>query len=209
MLAKIDRDYRVAFFLSLFTIAANLVEGVFSTILGQKDGTLALFGFGLDSFIEVISAVGISMMILRIARTPESPRSGFEITALKITGVSFYLLTAGLVITAFLNLVTKSKPETVMSGLIISVISLSVMVFLYLAKLKVGRRLNSDPIVADANCTKTCIYMSVILLGSSLVYMITGFAFVDIIGAIGIAWFALSEGRESFEKAAGKEECDC
>ena len=209
MLANIDRNYRVAFFLSLFTIVANLVEGVFSTILGQKDGTLALFGFGLDSFIEVISAVGISMMILRIARAPNSPRSKFEITALKITGVSFYLLTAGLVITAILNLVTKSKPETAMSGLIISIISLSVMVFLYLAKLKVGRKLNSDPIIADANCTKTCIYMSLILLGSSLVYMITGFAFIDIIGAIGIAWFAFGEGRESFEKAADKEDCDC
>ena len=209
MLGNIDRNYRVAFFLSLFTIVANLVEGVFSTILGQKDGTLALFGFGLDSFIEVISAVGISMMILRIARAPDSPRSKFEITALKITGVSFYLLTAGLVITAILNLVTKSKPETALSGLIISIISLSVMVFLYLAKLKVGRKLNSDPIIADANCTKTCIYMSLILLGSSLVYMITGFAFIDIIGAIGIAWFAFGEGRESFEKAADKEDCDC
>ncbi len=209
MLANIDRNYRTAFFLSLFTIIANLVEGVFSTILGQKDGTLALFGFGLDSFIEVISAVGISMMILRIARAPDSPRSKFEITALKITGVSFYLLTAGLVITAILNLVAKSKPETATSGLIISIISLSVMVFLYLAKLKVGRRLNSDPIIADANCTKTCIYMSVILLGSSLVYMITGFAFIDVVGAIGIAWFAFGEGRESFEKAADKEDCDC
>jgi divalent metal cation (Fe/Co/Zn/Cd) transporter len=209
MLAKIDRNYRTAFFLSIFTIVANLVEGVFSTVLGQKDGTLALFGFGLDSFIEVISAVGISMMILRIARAPDSPRSKFEITALKITGVSFYLLTAGLVITAILNLVTKSKPETALNGLIISIISLSVMVFLYLAKLKVGRRLNSDPIIADANCTKTCIYMSLILLGSSLVYMITGFAFIDIIGAIGIAWFAFGEGRESFEKAANKKDCDC
>lgn len=209
MLANIDRDYRIAFFLSLFTIITNLVEGVFSTILGQKDGTLALFGFGLDSFIEVISAVGISIMILRIARAPESPPTKFEITALKITGVSFYLLTAGLVITAIMNLVTKSKPETALSGLIISIISLSVMIFLYVAKLKVGRKLNSDPIIADANCTKTCIYMSVVLLASSLVYMITGFAFVDIIGAIGIAWFAFGEGRESFEKAAGKEECDC
>jgi divalent metal cation (Fe/Co/Zn/Cd) transporter len=193
----------------MFTILANLVEGIFSTILGQKDGALALFGFGLDSFIEVISAVGISMMILRIARAPESPRSNFEITALKITGVSFYLLTAGLVITAILNLISGSKPETALSGLIISIISLSVMVFLYLAKLKVGRRLNSDPIIADANCTKTCIYMSVILLGSSLVYMLTGFGFIDIIGAVGIAWFAFNEGRESFEKAADKEDCDC
>ena len=209
MLTNIKREYRAAFILSLFTIAANLVEGVFSTILGQKDGTLALFGFGLDSFIEVISAVGISMMILRIARSPESPRSKFEITALRITGASFYLLTAGLVVTAVLNIIRGAKPETALSGLIISIISLSAMVFLYRAKLKVGRQLDSDSIIADANCTKTCIYMSVVLLASSLIYMLTGFAYIDIIGALGIAWFAFFEGREAFEKASGKEDCHC
>lgn len=209
LLKKLERDYRLAFLLSLLTIVANLVEGMFSTILGQQDGTLALFGFGLDSFIEVISAVGISTMILRIAKEPESPRSKFEVTALKITGVSFYLLTAALVLTAIVNLITKAKPETAVSGLIISLISLSAMVFLYKAKLRVGRRLNSDPIIADANCTKTCIYMSLVLLGSSLIYMLSGLAFVDILGAIGIAWFAFGEGREAFEKASGKETCAC
>ena len=209
MLTNVKREYRTAFHLSLFTIAANLVEGVFSTIFGQKDGTLALFGFGLDSFIEVISAVGISVMILRIAKSPESPRSKFEITALRITGASFYLLTAGLVISAVLNIIQGARPETALSGLIISIISLSVMVFLYRAKLKVGRELDSDPIIADANCTKTCIYMSVVLLASSLIYMLTDFAYVDIIGALGIAWFAFSEGREAFEKASGKEDCHC
>ena len=209
MLKKLERDYQIAFLLSLFTILANLVEGVFSTILGQQDGTLALFGFGLDSFIEVISAVGITTMILRIAREPQSPRSKFEVTALKITGVSFYLLTAGLVLTALLNLMNKAKPETAVSGLIISLISLSVMVFLYRAKLRVGRRLNSDPIIADANCTKTCIYMSLVLLGSSLIYTFTGLAFIDTLGAIGIAWFSFGEGREAFEKASGRETCDC
>jgi divalent metal cation (Fe/Co/Zn/Cd) transporter len=209
LLSNMNHEYRVALFLSVLTIVANLIEGAFSTVLGQKDGTLALFGFGLDSFIEVISAVGITMMILRVARNPKSPRSKFEITALKITGASFYILTIGLVITSVLNLISRSKPETALSGMIISVISLSVMFFLYRAKLKVGRALNSDSIIADANCTKTCIYMSVVLLASSLIYMISGFSFIDIIGARGIAWFSFSEGREAFEKASGKEECDC
>ncbi len=209
MLKKLERDYQIAFLLSLFTILANLVEGVFSTILGQQDGTLALFGFGLDSFIEVISAVGISTMILRIARESDSPRSKFEVTALKITGISFYLLTAGLVLTALLNLMNNAKPETAVSGLIISLISLSVMVFLYRAKLRVGRKLNSDPIIADANCTKACIYMSLVLLGSSLIYTLTGLAFIDTLGAIGIAWFSFGEGREAFEKASGRETCAC
>ena len=195
--------------MSLFTILANLVEGAFSTILGQQDGTLALFGFGLDSFIEVISAIGISTMILRIARESDSPRSKFEVTALKITGISFYLLTVGLVLTALLNLMNNAKPETAVSGLIISLISLSVMVFLYRAKLRVGRKLNSDPIIADANCTKACIYMSLVLLGSSLIYTLTGLAFIDTLGAIGIAWFSFGEGREAFEKASGRETCAC
>ena len=209
LLKKLERDYQIAFLLSLFTILANLVEGAFSTILGQQDGTLALFGFGLDSFIEVISAIGISTMILRIARESDSPRSKFEVTALKVTGVSFYLLTAGLVLTALLNLMNNAKPETAVSGLIISLISLSVMVFLYRAKLRVGRKLNSDPIIADANCTKACIYMSLVLLGSSLIYTLTGLAFIDTLGAIGIAWFSFGEGREAFEKASGRETCAC
>ena len=62
------------------------------------------------------------MMILRIARSPESSRSRFEITALRITGISFYLLTAGLVITAVLNIIRGARPETALSGLIISII---------------------------------------------------------------------------------------
>lgn len=209
MLAKLERDYKIALLLSLFTILANLVEGTFSTILGQRDGTLALFGFGLDSFIEVISAVGITVMVLRIARQPGSPLSKFEISALRITGISFYLLTAGLVITAILNLVIGAEPETAISGLIISLISLSVMIFLYRAKMGVARRLDSDPIIADANCTKTCIYMSLVLLGSSLIYTLTGFAFIDTIGAVGLAWFSFTEGREAFEKAHKRQYAEC
>jgi divalent metal cation (Fe/Co/Zn/Cd) transporter len=75
-------------------------------------------------------------------------------------------------------------------------------------KRKVGRELNSQPILSDANCTMVCIYMSVVLLVSSLVYELTGFGFVDSIGALGLIWFSYNEGREAFEKAAGME-CEC
>jgi divalent metal cation (Fe/Co/Zn/Cd) transporter len=72
----------------------------------------------------------------------------------------------------------------------------------------VGRALNSQPILSDANCTMVCIYMSVILLASSLIYEATGFGFVDSIGAIGLIYYSYKEGREAFEKASGIE-CDC
>lgn len=204
-----DRKYmKLALWLSAFTILANLVEGGFSTIIGAQDETLALFGFGIDSFVEVISAVGITMMLVRTFRNPGSSRSSFEGLALKITGAGFYLLTAGLVITSALSLLNRQSPSTTLGGIIISLISLSVMIFLYFAKLKAGRQLNSAAIIADANCTKTCIYMSVVLLVSSLTFALTGFALLDVLGALGIAWFAFSEGREAFEKARGVNEDD-
>ncbi|MCI0556557.1 MAG: hypothetical protein L0287_36910, partial [Anaerolineae bacterium] len=120
---------------------------------------------------------------------------------------SFYLLVVGLAVTATYNLFTAHKPETTLPGLIISVISIAVMWALVTGKRKVGRALNSSPILADANCTMVCIYMSVILLASSLIYELTGFGFVDSIGALGLIWFSYSEGKESFEKAAGMEDC--
>lgn len=77
-----------------------------------------------------------------------------------------------------------------------------------MAKRKVGKELNSDAIIADSNCTKVCVYMSVILLFSSLIYEFTGFEYADLIGAAGLMYFSFSEGREAFEKTKGKE-CDC
>jgi divalent metal cation (Fe/Co/Zn/Cd) transporter len=78
---------------------------------------------------------------------------------------------------------------------------------LVLVKRKVGGTLDSSPTLADANCTMVCIYMSIVLLASSLIYQLTGFGFVDSIGALGLIYFSYSEGKESFEKAAGMDDC--
>jgi len=83
------------------------------------------------------------------------------------------------------------------------------MLWLTHAKKSIGKQLGSDPIIADGNCTKVCVYMSVVLLISSLIYELTGFAYADAIGAAGLAYFSFTEGREAFEKAKGKECCCC
>ena len=200
--------YGQAWNLSLFTIFYNIAEGIVSMVLGYQDETLALFGFGVDSFIEVMSGIGIAVMILRIRHNPDTQKSGFEIKALKITGTAFYLLSAGLSVGIILNIINQHKPETTFWGVIISIISIAVMVWLMNAKKRVGKRLNSEPVIADANCTKICVFMSVVLLVSSLIYELTGFAYADVIGAAGLIYFSVSEGKEAFEKAKGKE-CDC
>ncbi len=200
--------YNKAYQLSLFTIFYNIIEGIVSMSLGYADETLSLFGFGADSFIEVISGIGIAIMILRIRKNPDSPKNKFEISALKITGTAFYLLSAGLFAGIIINLINNHKPETTFWGVIISLVSIAVMLWLMYAKKSIGRKLNSEAIVADANCTRICVYMSLVLLVSSLVYELTGFAYADAIGAAGLIYFSVSEGKEAFEKVKGKA-CSC
>jgi len=201
--------YNLAFGLALFTIAYNFAEGVVATWLGYEDETLALFGFGVDSFIELISGVGIMQMILRIRKNPTSARGDFERTALRITGYSFYLLAAGLVVSAAINIYTGQKPETTFWGVVISLISIVVMLALIYGKITTGKELKSDAILADANCTKVCIYMSCVLLASSAIYEYTGFAYADSLGTLGLAWFSYREGKECFEKATSNAHCGC
>jgi divalent metal cation (Fe/Co/Zn/Cd) transporter len=208
MIQDEQKLYKRAYLLSLFTVFYNVFEGIISMLLGFQDETLALFGFGVDSFIEVMSGIGIAVMILRIRKQPTSPRSAIEIKALKITGTAFYLLSAGLLAGVVINLINHHKPETTFWGAVIALISVVVMVWLMNAKKKIGRLLHSDPIVADANCTKVCVYMSLVLLASSLIYELTGVVYADVIGAAGLIYFSVSEGKEAFEKARGKE-CNC
>lgn len=203
-----QRYFRYALWLGILTVVYNLLEGLVSIYFGISDETIALFGFGVDSFIEVISGLGIVAMVLRIRQNPDTDRSAFEHTALRITGSAFYLLALGLGATAIVNILSGHKPETTLTGVVIALISILTMWALVSAKRHVGRTLNSAPILADANCTLVCIYMSVVLLISSLVYELTGFGFVDSLGALGLIYFSYKEGKEAFEKAAGME-CGC
>jgi len=201
--------YKYAFILAYITIIYNILEGLVSVFFGLEDETLSLFGFGVDSFVEVISGVGIFHMLIRIRNNDSETRDEFENTALKITGTSFYLLTIGLVITAIYNLIIGHKPDTTIWGIIISLISIITMSFLIFYKMKVGKQLNSNAIIADANCTKTCLYLSIILLVSSLGYELTNVGGLDSIGALAIAWFSFKEGKEAFEKIKTGKDCSC
>lgn len=205
-----NKLWAAALWLAGFTIFYNLVEGIVSVGYGGQEESLTLFGFGVDSFIELLSGAGIFAMVLRIRRNPLQPRSTFEQTALRVTGSSFYILAAGLAVGALYSIFSGHKPDNTLPGMIISAISIAVMWALVLGKRKVGNALNSQAILADANCTMVCITMSMVLLTSSLVYQLTGFGLIDSIGALGLAYFSLKEGKEAFEKANGLEDtCGC
>ncbi|TAN39498.1 MAG: hypothetical protein EPN25_11325 [Nitrospirae bacterium] len=201
--------YRWANALALITIFYNLLEGAVSVLFGYEDGTVALFGFGVDSFVEVISGIGIWHMIRRMKQSNNASPDDFERTALRVTGTAFYLLTGGLVITAAVSLYRGGRPVTTLWGIIVSVISILTMWLLIHYKLKVGRQFNSQALIADAHCTRACMYLSVVLLVSSIGYELTGLGMLDSLGALVIAGLSFKEGREAFEKASGNGTCSC
>lgn len=205
-----QRAYTVALGLSVFTIVYNVAEGLVSTWLGFRDETLALFGFGVDSFIEVISGVGIAYLVLRLRRTgADAGRAAAERTALRVTGYGFYALVAGLVGSAALSVWTGHRPETTRPGVVIALVSIAVMGALVVAKERVGRQLNSPALRADAHCTRVCLYMSGVLLAASGLYALTGWPYWDALGSVGLALFSYREGRESLENATTGAVCAC
>jgi divalent metal cation (Fe/Co/Zn/Cd) transporter len=204
-----QKFYKLALWLATFTIIYNVIEGIISIYFGYEDESLTLFGFGADSFIEVISGIGIAHMVLRIQRQSDSNRDNFERTALRITGFAFYGLVIALIITSVYNIWTGHRPETTFWGVVISLISIAIMWVLIALKTKTGKQLKSEAILADAECARVCIYMSVILLISSGIYELTKFAYIDSIGAIGLVYLSFKEGKECFDKAKTNKHCSC
>jgi divalent metal cation (Fe/Co/Zn/Cd) transporter len=205
-----EKWLKTAFWLAIITIAYNCIEGLVSVYFGSTDDTLTLLGFGIDSFVEVISGIGILHMVLRMRRSEINEFDKFERLALRITGYSFILLAAGLVAGGILNMVKGTRPETTLAGVIIASVSILTMYFLMKYKLKAGNALGSEAIIADAHCTKTCLYLSFILLLSSLLYQFFKISYIDLAGSLGIAWYSFSEGRESLEKARKNQlSCSC
>jgi len=200
--------YKRASLLAQITIFYNIIEGLVSVFFGISDETLSLLGFGIDSFVEVLSGIGIWNMVRRIRHNSSANPGSFEKKALQITGTAFYILGLGLLVTASINIYQGHRPVTTFWGIVIAVISIFTMWILIHFKIKVGKQLSSDAILEDANCTKACLYLSIILLLASVGYELTGIGGIDSIGAVLIAIFSFREGREAFDKSRG-ESCSC
>ncbi|HEX9021790.1 MAG TPA: cation transporter [Nitrospirota bacterium] len=207
---KNNKLYSYASALALITIAYNIVEGVVSVFFGLEDGSMSLFGFGVDSFVEVVSGIGIWHMVRRIRNNGTENPDQFEQTALRITGAGFYVLTLGLSVTAAIDLYRGHKPETTLWGIVIATISIATMWLLIHFKVKVGKQLNSEAILSDAACTRACLQLSVVLLIASIGYELTHIGGIDSAGTFVIAGLCFREGKEAFEKAKAKSfACAC
>jgi len=184
-----DQWRRRALWLSALTIAYNLVEGVVSMAFGWADDSIALFGFGADSFIEVASALLVLWKLLDHGDLARERKATLGI------GWLFMALAMGMAGGALLQLLAKHHPPTTLPGLVISALSLTFMVFLWRAKRRAAQALDSATLEADAACSLACLQLSALLFAGSLLFLLLPTLWwVDAAAALGLALLIGNEG---------------
>lgn len=196
--------------LSLFTIIYNILEGLISIYFGIEDDSISLLGFGLDSFVEVASAI---VVLIKLQNQDPDKNLNHERRATFLIGLLFLVLSLSIAGNAGYELYQGGHPKTTVSGMIISVISLSFMFLLWRTKAEVGFKLNSSTIMADAQCSLACIKLSMILfLGSILYYLMPSLWWPDSVAALILGALIFNEGFEmiqSSRKDEFKGGCGC
>lgn len=194
-----------ALLLSYFTVGYNVLEGVASIAAGALAGSVALVGFGIDSFIESISG---GVMIWRFSQRglTQAEETKVEAKAVKLVGWSFFILAAYILFEAAKKLLEREVPQPSLFGIIVAAASLIIMPLLFVLKQHTGRKLGSHSLVADSRQTLACTLMSAALLLGLLANKLFGLWQADPIvgGFIGI-WLV----REGIETLRRRELCSC
>jgi divalent metal cation (Fe/Co/Zn/Cd) transporter len=190
---------RRALLLSYFTVVYNVLEGVLSILAGGLASSIALVGFGTDSFIESISG-GIMIWRFRQTRLSEAEEKRVEARAVKLVGWSFFVLAAYVLFEAAKKLVTREVPEPSLFGIIIAATSLVVMPALFIAKQRTGRKLGSRSLLADSKQTLACTFMSFALLLGLLANRLFGFWQADPVVGLFIGAWLVREGIETLKE---------
>jgi divalent metal cation (Fe/Co/Zn/Cd) transporter len=180
--------------LEYFTIGWNAIEGVVAVVSGAIAGSIALVGFGLDSFIEVTS--GLTLLWRMSVDADVHRRERNEKLALRIVGACFLLLAAYVLYESASDLWFKKTPERSVPGIVLACISLIVMPLLSRAKRKVGHALGSAAMHADAKQTEFCTYLSAILLAGLLLNALFGLWWADPVAGLAMVPIIVKEGLE-------------
>jgi len=183
------------------TVAWNTVEAAVAFVSGLLAGSVALTGFGLDSGIEVASAL-LVLNRLRAASSGGEPDEAKEKRALRAVAALFFVLAAYLVADGIHSLVAGDRPSTSVSGIVVTAAALIVMPLLSAAKARVGRLIGGpigSLVLADAAETKLCALLSIATLAGVVAYSTAGWWWADPVAGFVIVYFAVREGREAWE----------
>lgn len=178
------------------TITYNVIEAIVAITAGTIASSTALVGFGLDSVIEVSSAVAVAW---QFSATDHAVREARERTTLRIIAVSFFVLAAYVTVDAARALAGTGEAERSIPGIVLAALSVAVMPFLSAAQRRAGRELGSASAVADSKQTLLCTYLSAVLLVGLVLNATLGWSWADPIAALVIAAIAVKEGRDAWQ----------
>ena len=195
---------RRALRLCQFSVAWNGAEGVAAVAAGLIAGSVALTGWGIDSGIEVITAI-LVLLHLRTMLAGRDVNADRERRSLRIVAGTFFVLAVYVIIDSTVTLVTRSRPHTSLFGIATSATALIVMPALAVAKQRVGRQLDNQLVLADGAETMLCAALAAATLTGLVAWTVLGWWWVDPIAGYFIAYFCIKEGREAAE---GELVCD-
>jgi cation diffusion facilitator family transporter len=201
--------HRRALWLEYSTVGWNVVEAVVAIGAGVLAGSVALIGFGADSAIEVISAVGLLWRLREAGpHAAVNKESAAEKRALYVVAVTFFVLAGYITWEAVRSLISREPPLTSPVGIVLAVLSLLVMTALAYVKQRTGREMGSRALVADSKETWVCSYLSLTLLLGVGAYAVFGWWWADPVGALAMlpvilwqGWETLADAREPTDYA--------
>ena len=185
-----------------FSIGWHLLEGGISLAAGVSAGSLSLVGFGVDSLVELASSLAF-LWRMNVDHNVEH-RARREKLALQLVGWSFIALSLYLILESIVSFVEKKAPEHSAVGIAIAVLSLVAMPLLSRAKRKIGLKLDSPAMCADAKQADFCAYLAAILLAGLLLNYWFSWWWADPAAAIAMA---LIIGKEGINASTGHKDC--
>jgi divalent metal cation (Fe/Co/Zn/Cd) transporter len=187
---------RRALLLAWFTVAWNVLEGIVAITAAVLAGSQALLGFGLDSGAESLSAAVILWRLYAERRDPRRADT-VEQRALRLIGVTFFVLAAFVAVESVRALVGHHEPEASAVGIVLTAVSIIVMQWLARAKRRVRIEMGSKAVQADSSQTSACVYLSIVVLCGLVLNATVGWWWADPLAALGVVMFVLYEGREA------------
>lgn len=199
-------DVRYGLRLEILTVAWNLAEGLIAVVAARAAGSVALLGFGIDSFVEMASGLVLAWR-LHAERRAADPRGIEQLDrrAHKLVGASLVLLAAYVAVVALAALFSRERPQPTVVGLVLSGVSIGVMLALGRAKRRLAARLGSRALAADAFQTTACWWLSVLTLLGIGLNALYGWWWADPLAALLMAGLLVREGRAAWQGDA----CHC
>ena len=197
---------RTALRLEYLTVGWNVVEGVVAIAAALAAGSVALLGFGVDSFVECASGLVLLWRLGAERRgIDEEAIERLDRRAHRLVGASLFLLAVYVAGDAILSLWHRDRPSPSTVGIVLTAVSILVMRWLAGAKRRAAAALGSRALEADAFQTTACFWLSVITLAGIGLNRLLGWWWADPVAALAMTWFIASEGLEAWRG----EDCEC